>query len=54
MAMIEVVAKGNFGVHPKHGLIVRGQEYTIKEEEFADQLFERKEASAKNTKRRKK
>lgn len=41
--MIEVVAKVTAGVHPEHGPIIEGQRYTIREDQFADQLFERVE-----------
>jgi hypothetical protein len=41
MAQITVKGKGNLGVHPDHGAIKAGQEYTIDEMQFADQLFER-------------
>ena len=42
MATITVKAKGNFGFHP--GLrteIRKGQEYTMDESEFGEELFER-------------
>ncbi len=42
MAKINVIGKGNLGFSPKFGEIVAGQEYTIEEEDFADQLFDRK------------
>ena len=38
---ITVVAKGDLGTHPVHGPIQAGQSFTIEEEQFADQLFER-------------
>lgn len=37
---ITVKAKDNLGFSPKFGEIVKGQEYTMEEEEFADQLFD--------------
>lgn len=39
---ITVIGKGNLGFSPKFGEIVAGQEYTIEEEDFADQLFDHK------------
>lgn len=36
---ITVTAKGDFGYHPKHGPIVKGQKYEINELDYADQLF---------------
>lgn len=40
MSQITVTARGDFGNHPKHGLILQGQKYTIDERDFAPQLFE--------------
>ena len=37
---ITVTAKGDFGFHPKHGLIKKGEKYTIDERDYADQLFD--------------
>lgn len=41
MAKITVKAKINGGVHLKYGEILEGQEYTIDEEDFGAELFER-------------
>lgn len=41
MSKITVKAKVTAGVHPVHGPIIEGQEYTIEEHQFAPQLFER-------------
>lgn len=38
---ITVTAKITAGVHPKHGAIIAGEEYTIAEAEFAEELFHR-------------
>lgn len=40
---INVVAKITAGVHPKYGAIIEGQTYTIDEQDFGDQLFDRPE-----------
>jgi hypothetical protein len=42
MAAIIVIGKGDLGYSPKFGAIIQGQEYTIEEEDFAPELFERK------------
>jgi hypothetical protein len=39
---ITVIGKANLGFSPKFGEIIAGQEYTIEEADFADQLFTRK------------
>lgn len=41
MPKITVKAKIDGGVHLKHGPIIKGQEYTIEEEDFGAELFER-------------
>jgi hypothetical protein len=37
---ITVIGKDNLGYSPKFGEIVKGQQYQIEEEDFADQLFD--------------
>jgi len=41
MATITVKAKINAGHHPKYGEIKKGKPYTIDENDFGEQLFER-------------
>ncbi len=41
MATITVAAKIDGGVHPKYGEIVKDNKYTIAEEDFGAELFER-------------
>jgi len=41
MATITVTAKIDGGTHPKYGAIVKDREYTIAEEDFGAELFER-------------
>ncbi len=41
MATITVIGKGDLGYSPKFGPIVKDQQYTIEEEDFAPELFER-------------
>lgn len=41
MAKITVKAKIDGGIHLKHGPIIKGQNYTIDEEDFGAELFER-------------
>lgn len=43
MAKITVKARIDGGVHLKHGPIIKGQTYTIDEEDFGAELFERPE-----------
>jgi hypothetical protein len=38
---ITVKAKQDAGWHPVHGTITKGQEYTMEEHEFSDELFVR-------------
>ena len=45
---ITVTGKGDLGFSPKFGEIIEGQEYTIEEEDFADQLFVKKPVEKQN------
>ena len=40
-ATITVTAKITAGTHKVHGPIVKGQKYTMREDQFAPELFER-------------
>jgi hypothetical protein len=46
--LITVIGKDDLGHSWKFGQIIKGQEYSIEEEDFTDQLFER--PSTKSTK----
>lgn len=41
MPKISVKARIGDTIHPKYGLLVKGQEYTIEKEEFGEEIFER-------------
>ncbi len=41
MAQITVKAKGDLGFHLFHGQIIQGGSYTMEEEQWSEQLFER-------------
>ncbi len=41
MATIQVKAKIGNTIHPKYGALVEGQEMTIDEADFGDEIFER-------------
>ncbi len=41
MAQITVKAKGDLGLHLFHGMILQGASYTMEEELWSEQLFER-------------
>lgn len=41
MAQITVKAKGDLGIHPFHGAILAGGMYTMEEEQWTGELFER-------------
>ena len=41
MPKITVKAKIGDTIHPKYGLLVKGEEYTIEEEELGEEIFER-------------
>jgi len=43
MTTITVTARIDAGHHPKYGEIKKGQPYTIDENDFGDQLFDRPE-----------
>lgn len=46
MAKITVTAKIGDTYHPKYGLLVKGQELTIDEEDFGGEIFERPEVKS--------
>lgn len=41
MPKITVKAKIGDTIHPKYGLLVKGSEYLIEEEEFGEEIFEK-------------
>lgn len=43
MPKIKVTAKIGDTIHPKYGQLVKGDEYTIEEEEFGEEIFEKVE-----------
>jgi hypothetical protein len=45
MATIKVTAKIGNTFHPKYGALVEGQEYTIDEADFGDEIFEKVDGS---------
>jgi hypothetical protein len=49
MAQITVKAKGDLGIHPFHGAILAGGMYTMDEEQWTGELFERPVAECADT-----